>query len=435
MITLVKKYCSQPETGEIFHRFFYGIGANVFGQIVTIIIQLVPVPIMIHYWGMDLYGEWLLISMLPSYLALSNIGLGVVAGNDMTMRVAKGDCLGALLVFQSVWLLVIGISLIIAMIVLIIIWQFPLEIWFNFTKIQKNDFIFIVLFLLLYSLANQQTNLIMETYRCDKQYHRGILNVNLVRLIENGGAAWIVIVGGSPCDIAITLFSIRAIGTLLMGMDLYHTIIWFHWKLTQARLSIAKQFIRPALSYLAIPLSNALWIQGMTILVGIMLGPAQAVVFNTMRILTRLTLHLLSVLKQPMWPELSMAFGTKNVKLARNILKKVVQVGFILTLISTITLIFVGPWFYHLLTNGKITWNWGMFGLLQSTTLLSVLLATNSHQQLAVWRFIASIVALILAAVGMLIWSLYGVFLGLLVFEIIMIIVVLHYSYQKINEN
>ena len=51
---------------------------------------------MLRYWGVHLYGEWLLISTIPAYLLLTDLGFGNVAGSDMTMRVHAGDGEGAI---------------------------------------------------------------------------------------------------------------------------------------------------------------------------------------------------------------------------------------------------------------------------------------------------------------------------------------------------
>jgi len=71
--------------------------------------QLVGVPIFLHFWSVPLYGNWIVLSAIPSYLSFSSVGFGSVAGNEMTMRVARADRAGALRVFQSCWWLIAGL--------------------------------------------------------------------------------------------------------------------------------------------------------------------------------------------------------------------------------------------------------------------------------------------------------------------------------------
>ncbi|MEI8158789.1 MAG: hypothetical protein WCH60_18160 [Burkholderiales bacterium] len=60
-------------------KLLRNLGANPYGQLITIAIQLVSVPLYLHYWGVALYGEWLILSAIPAYLALSDIGFVSVA--------------------------------------------------------------------------------------------------------------------------------------------------------------------------------------------------------------------------------------------------------------------------------------------------------------------------------------------------------------------
>ena len=69
-------------------RLMRGFGATALNPIATAIIQLGSVPILLHAWGATKYGDWLLLSAIPSYLTLSDLGLGAASGSDMSMRVA-----------------------------------------------------------------------------------------------------------------------------------------------------------------------------------------------------------------------------------------------------------------------------------------------------------------------------------------------------------
>ena len=77
-------------TSEVRARVIRNLGANGVSQIVNIIVQLCSVPLFLRFWGVTLYGEWLTLSAIPAYLAMSDLGFASVAANDMTMRVARG---------------------------------------------------------------------------------------------------------------------------------------------------------------------------------------------------------------------------------------------------------------------------------------------------------------------------------------------------------
>ena len=86
---------------SVARRLVLGAAATVSGPLGTIAIQLASVPIFLHFWGTALYGEWLIMIAIPSYLTLGDFGFGSVAGNDMTMSVAAEQHDEALRTFQT----------------------------------------------------------------------------------------------------------------------------------------------------------------------------------------------------------------------------------------------------------------------------------------------------------------------------------------------
>src|ERR1700754_135849 len=87
-------------------RLFFGFLSNWISKLAATIVQLVQVPVFLHFWSVPLYGEWMIVTAIPSYLNVSNFGFGNVAGNEMSMMTARGDREGALRVFQSCWWLI-----------------------------------------------------------------------------------------------------------------------------------------------------------------------------------------------------------------------------------------------------------------------------------------------------------------------------------------
>src|SRR5260370_24767798 len=75
--------------GRVRGRLIRGFGATALGPVVTAIIQLGTVPLLLHAWGAAKYGDWLLLSAVPSYLGLSDMGFGTASRTDMTIPVAS----------------------------------------------------------------------------------------------------------------------------------------------------------------------------------------------------------------------------------------------------------------------------------------------------------------------------------------------------------
>ena len=75
----------------LINRVFKGIGANFLGQIINIASRILLVPLFLLAWGADIYGEWLLLSSMVAYLALTDMGGAVYIGNRMTQAFAHQD--------------------------------------------------------------------------------------------------------------------------------------------------------------------------------------------------------------------------------------------------------------------------------------------------------------------------------------------------------
>ena len=66
-------------------RLFLSFISNWVSRLSNTIIQLIQVPVFLHFWSLPLYGEWLLVNSIPTYLSFSTTGFGTVAGNEMTI--------------------------------------------------------------------------------------------------------------------------------------------------------------------------------------------------------------------------------------------------------------------------------------------------------------------------------------------------------------
>jgi len=95
--------------GATQRRLLWSFLSSWVARLSSTIMQLVGVPVFLHFWSVPLYGNWIVLSAIPSYLSFSSVGFGSVAGNEMTMRVARADQTGALRVFQSCWWLIVGL--------------------------------------------------------------------------------------------------------------------------------------------------------------------------------------------------------------------------------------------------------------------------------------------------------------------------------------
>lgn len=409
-------------------RLMKGFAAQGFAQVTNLIIQFGSIPLFLYFWGKTLYGEWLLLSTIPSYFALSDLGFASAAGTEMTLRVGRGDREGALKVFQSAWVLVTGISLLITLAMLGTASLLPLARWLHLSTLSHGEIVKVVSILVFQVFFDLQTGLIGNGYRCDGNYAAGTMVRQAQRLAEFAVAALVLLLGGQLVAMALSVTLTRLAGNLLTMFDVRRRSPWltFGWK--HADVATIRLIASPALSFMGFPIGNALSLQGITTVVGITFGPAVVVAFNTSRTLTRAVWQLLNAITNTIWVELSSAFGRGDIALARSLHRRACQAALWIAVLSSIVLFFAGSTLYHVWTGRQIVFDPTLFGLLLIvgianslwSTSYTVIVAVNRHQQLAAVYIAATGLSLALAYVLTPLMGLHGTALSLLVIDLFM---------------
>ena len=280
--------------GSVRRRLVRGFGASALGPIVTLIIQVLKVPIFLHMWGARLYGEWLILSAIPIYLALSDIGFGNVAASDMTMHVAGGRHEAALETFQSTWVLICSISLIMMGLVSVGAWFVPWGAWMKLSVISDHCAAQVMLVFSAYVLFSLQNGILDSAFRCDGNYALGATSISIVRLSEAVIAIIPLLCGRGPLLVASTYLAVRAVGCVLLTLLVRRKSPWLRYGTTHANLASIRRLLSPAFAFMAFPIGNALSLQGLTVVIAMVLGPVAVVAFSTMRTLSRVGFQILT---------------------------------------------------------------------------------------------------------------------------------------------
>jgi len=373
-------------------RLVHGFGASALGPVTTAIIQVVSVPVFLRFWGLRLYGEWLVLSAIPTYLSLSDMGFGSVAGNDMTMHVARGNREEALQSFQSTWVFITALSVLLSLIVCCTVWFLPLRSWLHLDLLSEWEVRTVIVLLAGYAVLTLQGTLITGGFRCEGNYPLGMFGLNLVRLTEWTMATVVVMFGARPVVVAMVYLLVRAVGLMMLNIVLRCKSPWLHYGVEHADRGCVRRLAAPAFAFMAFPAGNAISIQGMIVVVGLVLGPIAVAAFATARTLTRFSFQILESIRNAIWPELSAAFGAENWEFARKLHRLACQAALWLCLLAVLFLAVAGPYIYRVWTHGRIPLDSTLFHCLLVVvvansfwyTSSAVPVACNDHQRIAI---------------------------------------------------
>ncbi len=380
-------------------RIVAGVGANGYAQLVTIGIQLASLPLFLAHWDLDTYGRWLVISAIPSYLALADVGLVTAAGNRMTMD-AERDPVAANRVFQSA---LVGMGLVCGALLLLLalaLWVLPVSL--GVEAGQRGA----IALLALGVVCALFGGLPEAVFRASGRYAWATSAATSIRLAEWAGGMLGLLADGSFVAVALGMLLPRAAGTAALVWQARRSAPAFRWGRQEASRAELRRLVAPAASFMVFPLANALSLQGVTLVVAGTLGPAAAAVFNTYRTLARVTVQASGVFSHALWPEFSRLAGGGDAEGLARLYRRGRAIGAALALLTGLAAYGLAAPVLEHWSQGRIAFEPALMALAMAYATAAgcwhvprvLLLATNRHGALALQFLVVSALTLPAAA-------------------------------------
>ena len=324
-----------------------GAGANAFGQLVSILIQLASYPIFLFYWTPSQYGEWILLAAVPAYFSLMDGGLLAVSANAVHVLVAKGNLQAAKKMFSEVCFAVLSISI---FTILVLCLVFFLCVIFKFLSFNYA----LTMFLLILSVVlNIWHGILDVSLRAADKFPLSTILLNLARLVEWFGYIFVVAFSSDYAHVAFG-------GVLGRAVVLVISFFWakkcsvFLWEIKRPDAGGFWLMLRPSFSYLLFPLSNALSLQGITLLVGYFFGASSVVVFNFYRTVSRVIVQITGIYSHALMPVFSKMKGDSEFIELIKCYKYSFRTGIVSTSWIFIILLIISPYLIKIWVGGKI---------------------------------------------------------------------------------
>lgn len=410
-------------------RVTRNIGATGFGLVVTIVVQLASVPLFLHGFGLELYGEWLVVTAVPVYLSLSDLGFVSVAANEMTMRMAVEDRRGTLQAFQSAWVVMTGATVIAAGAMLAPLWLWSPAGLLHVRLMTHHEIALTLTLLFGYVVMTMQSGMLEAGFRCVGRFPRGNTLMSLLRLGDFGAAGGAVLLGAGPVKVAAAQLVARVVGYVAVRTSMRREIPWLLFGTSEYARTAVRRMVGPALAFLSFPVGNALALQGMVFAVSAALGAPAVVILNVVRTLAGTVRQFVNVINHGVWPEMSRAIAAGELPLARRLHVASLQGTLLATGLVAAAVVVVGQPLIHVWTGASVTAPQGFLSLMVLTVLLDsawltssvVIASVNRHQVMASLYLASNLLALGLAFPLVRRIGLSGVPVSLFVVDIVLI--------------
>lgn len=406
---------------QIYKRVAAAMGANTFGNLVTIGIQLASLPLFLHYWDTARYGLWIIITALPSYFSMADVGMVSVAGNKMTMSMGREDYVSANRTFQSALVFMLGTCSTLFLISL------PFVIWGKWQGFENAEYKITLAALIMVVLITFFSGLAESIFRATHRYALGTMMSNFIRVAEWSGGIVGLWWDAHFSSVAIGMLLARLLGVLIaISYSNQGTQGRIQWGVKQASWQEVCEMFKPAVAFMMFPLSNALSFQGITLLVGYLFGASTVAIFNTYRTLARLAVQASSIFSHALWVEFSHSFGQGGANAIRVLYTRAAWLGVAIAFGLSFVLYFLAPLLLKFWTHDAIPFQ----PMLVLTMLLyaavsglwhvprTLLLSTNEHGKLAKWSLGVALISVVLAYVLGQLMHVEGVVIAMLISEL-----------------
>ena len=410
-------------------RVFLGVLSVGYSKIVVAFMQLAMVPVLATTWGLDTYGQWLMLTTVPIFLGASDFGFGTAAGNRLTAEVAKGQFDEALRTFQSALAVMLLCTFSIFAICLTATLLLPDSLLAAADGLDGDSARQVLAIMCLFGLVALQSSLFMSVMRAEGLFAQTTSLYATMQLGEGIAVMAVALAGGGPVIAAIAYCSIRTIGVSAQAVLALSRAKWLKLGLRQGTKARVRELLRPALAAMMLPLSQALHLQGTALAVGAAAGAAAVPIYTSLRTLSRTGLQLLMTLTLPILPEFTAEHARENSEWVKRITGGIATFNSLAGIVAAIGMLLLGEWFLDLWTKGAIQPPYEMLALtaiamaasMVWNPLSNLLVAVNRHETFTYSFLIIAALATALTYAFVVQWGIVGSAAASLLLDFVML--------------
>lgn len=413
----------------LFNRICKGIGANFLGQIINIAARILLVPLFLLAWGADVYGEWLLLSSMVAYLGLTDMGGAVYIGNRMTQAFAHRDAELLRKILHTGLLLFLLLPLVVLVIFITLIFFFNPAGFLHISLTSHRTITLVLTLLALQFVISLPQGILLRVYFAVEMLPRGVMLANFMQLMSLIFVASGLRLGGGMAAVALLQIIPYILITAVILYDLNRKFPQFQiFSLADADISLGISFIKPSLHFFLIQLNQAFSVQGIIIIVGMVLGPLQVVLFSTMRTIVNLIRSFFEQISHAAWPEMTRLDAQQDIDKFLVLFRAILRSILVATIIFITIFHFYGGYIYQFWLRKTVPFDQPVMDLFLIymgqfifwLTCSHPLQATNRHQAFSKILVISSLLSITLAYWGGQHWGLRGIVLGMIIADLML---------------
>ncbi len=410
-------------------RILKGVWALSLGVGINLVARIAYPPLFLRAWGVELYGEWLVLSSAVLYLLLSDFGGQLFITNRLNELHAKGDRAGFEKWLHTGMAMFIVVPITVLLLFLAIVAFFP---WWSAVSVVRTPHL--VVFWVLAALAFQvcaslPLGIVMGVYRAVGMLPRSAMLNNLNQILQLVLISAGLLAGTRMVGIAFLhmLPVIVVVIIALRGLNRLHPELNV-LSLKSADRRLVRQFIRPSGHFFSIQISQALTVQSVLLIVGAMLNSAHVVLYSTLRTVVNSIRQVLAILVNSVWPEMTRFYAREEPQKLVVLFRVVLRITLAAAVVFIILFHYFGTEIFRLWLGRDVGYEQILmdlflvyvFQLVIWTSCSNVLMSINRHHEISILLLVSSLLTVIFVYAGGKTYGLGGVIAGLIVADVVL---------------
>jgi len=282
------------------------------GQLLNLVSQILLAPLFLRHWSVSIYGAWMVLSGLTTYLGTLDLGMNSAVGNRLLASYVRKDhaeyqrCQHSAMAFYLV--LALGASIVVGA----AFWLLPVQSWAGVKRSIVPDAPWILWLLALQVLWMMPVGLLGNFYTTVGDPARskwinnwrsaGVLVVTVLGLMLGCGMKTLAVLQLLPM-IPVALYVL---------WDIYRRYPGYLPSVAHADKSVVREILKPSLMFAVIALAFSLTQQGTLLITSSIFGLTAAAILVPARTLTSLALQSFRIISTTAWPDMTMLYARKE---------------------------------------------------------------------------------------------------------------------------
>lgn len=289
----------------MWERVRKGLTAVFCGQMIIVVGNLLLVPLYLTHWSAAVYGEWLALFSLVSYLSTLDLGMNMAVVNRLTQAYARSDLeeyarsQHSAMVFYLV--LAGGGSLLLA----VAAWLVPIPAWLGLRETPPREAAWVMWLLGSQVLWALPAGLVSAVYRTTGNLTTSQWIGNVQRVVALVLVALVLVIGGSLKAVALIQLVPLIMVIVFVWWDVRRRFPVLAPGISQASMPVVRELVVPSLLFLLIMVANSITQQGTVLVVASAIGGIAVAVFVISRTLASLIRQVVGSLNVALWPDLT----------------------------------------------------------------------------------------------------------------------------------